>query len=194
MRNQQISPNDRQIRSTYFCSSTVFDSSEVCQKRLEVLVKDGVNWLDIEDKDNDEETNEKMTPWTHRSHLVDNKLLNNNINNFTGDIGKCKDWSISGYKERWLTTINGKEYLKQIPNMSYKSKESTGTPNTLKIPKTKDEKEYSIESLAPEQKAVVLAVMYTIIKFLQNKKRMFRSVQLLWDVEGQESSLLLIPY
>ena len=31
------------------------------KKRLEVLVKDGVNHPDIEDKDNDEETNEIMT-------------------------------------------------------------------------------------------------------------------------------------
>jgi hypothetical protein len=31
------------------------------KKRLEVLVKDGVNHPDIEDKDNDEETNKRMT-------------------------------------------------------------------------------------------------------------------------------------
>jgi hypothetical protein len=61
-----------------------------------------------------------------------------------------------------LTTIDGKEYLKQIVNVYYSSNESTGTHNTLKIPKTKDGKEYSIESMAPEQKTVILAVIHTI--------------------------------
>ncbi len=31
------------------------------KKRLGVLVKDGINHPDIEDEDNDEETNERMT-------------------------------------------------------------------------------------------------------------------------------------
>jgi hypothetical protein len=38
----------------------------------------------------------------------------------------------------------------------------------LKIPKTKDGKEYSIKSMAPEQKYVVLAAVNTIVRFLQN--------------------------
>ncbi len=78
------------------------------KKRLEVLVKDGVNHLDIEDDDNDEETNERMTSWIQGSHLTDNKLLNENMNNITVDIGKNEDWSISDFKERRLTTIDGK--------------------------------------------------------------------------------------
>jgi hypothetical protein len=83
------------------------------KKRLEVLVKDVVNHPDIDDKNNDEETNKRMTAWIHRSHLTDNKLINKNMNNITVDIGKNKDWSISDYKERRLTTIDGKEYLNQ---------------------------------------------------------------------------------
>ncbi len=39
-------------------------------KRLEVLVKEGVNHPDIEDKNNDEETNERITGWLHGSWLV----------------------------------------------------------------------------------------------------------------------------
>jgi hypothetical protein len=58
-------------------------------------VKDGVNHPNIEIKDNDEETNKRMTAWTHRSHLTGKKLLSKNINNITVDIGKNKDWSIS---------------------------------------------------------------------------------------------------
>jgi hypothetical protein len=58
------------------------------EKRLEVLVKDGVNHPDIEDNDNDEETNKRMTEWIQGSHLTDNKLLNENMNNITVDIKK----------------------------------------------------------------------------------------------------------
>jgi hypothetical protein len=60
------------------------------KKRLEVLVKDGVNHLDIEDEDNDEETKKTKTTWIHGSHLTDNKLLNENIKNIMVDIGKIK--------------------------------------------------------------------------------------------------------
>ncbi len=59
-------------------------------KRLEVLVKEGVNHPDIEDKNNDEETNERITGWLHGSHLTDNKLLTNRLNNVTVDTGKPK--------------------------------------------------------------------------------------------------------
>ena len=52
--------------------------------------------------------------------------------------------------------------------MYYNSKDSPDTDNNLKLPKTKDGKDYSIASLAPEQKIVVLAVIDTIVKFLKN--------------------------
>ncbi len=39
--------------------------------RGEVLVKDGVNHPDTDDKENDEETNKQMVAWIHRSHLSD---------------------------------------------------------------------------------------------------------------------------
>jgi hypothetical protein len=68
-------------------------------------------------------------------------LITKNMNNITVDIGKYKDWSGSNYKGRRLTTIDGKEYLNQTAKMYYNSNDSTGTDNTLKIPKTKDGKE-----------------------------------------------------
>ena len=68
-------------------------------KRLEVLVKEGVNHPDIEDKNNDEETNERITGWLHGSHLTNNKLLSDSINNVMVDIGKNKDWSITDYEQ-----------------------------------------------------------------------------------------------
>jgi hypothetical protein len=47
-----------------------------------------------------------MTAWIQGSHLTDNKLLNENMNNIMVDIGINKHWSISDYKERRLTTID----------------------------------------------------------------------------------------
>ncbi len=126
--------------------------------------------MSTNEKQNDDETNERMDAWIHGSHLTDNKLLNDTLNNTTVDIGQQKDWSISDYKEERLTTIDGKEYLNQTAKLYYDSKNSTDTDITLNIPKTKDGKDYTIESLAPEQKNVVLAVMDTIVKFLRNDK------------------------
>jgi hypothetical protein len=60
------------------------------EKRLEVLVIDGVNHPDIEDDDNNEKTNKRMTAWIQGSQLTDNKSLNENMNNITVDIGKIK--------------------------------------------------------------------------------------------------------
>ncbi len=108
-------------------------------------MKDGVNHPDIEDKNNDEETNKRITGWLHGSHLTKNKLLSNSINNVTVDIGKNKDWSITNYEQMHQTTIDGKEYLTQINNMYYNNDKSIGTDNSLKIPKTKMER--SIQSI-----------------------------------------------
>ncbi len=121
-------------------------------QRLEVLVKDGVNHPDIEDKNNYEETNERITGWLHGSHLTDNKLLSDGINNVTVDIGKNKDWSITDYEQMHQTTIDGKDYLTQINNMYYNNDKSIGTDESLNIPMTKNGEEYSISSLASEQK------------------------------------------
>jgi hypothetical protein len=52
------------------------------KKRLKVLVKEGVN------QNNDEDTNERITGWLHWSHLTNNKLLSDSINNVMVDIGK----------------------------------------------------------------------------------------------------------
>ena len=61
--------------------------------RVEVLVKDGVNHPNSDDRQNDNKTNKRMDAWIHGSHLTDNKLLNDTLNNTTVDIGKNKDWS-----------------------------------------------------------------------------------------------------
>jgi len=138
--------------------------------RVEVLVKVGVNHPDTDDRQNDDETNERLSAWIHLSHLTDNKLLNDILNSTRVDIGKQKDWSISDYNEERLTSIDGKEYLNQTAKLYYDSMNSPDTESTLKLPKTKDGKDYSIESMAPEQKIVVLAVIDSIVKFLRNDK------------------------
>jgi hypothetical protein len=121
-------------------------------KRLEVLMKKQVNHPNIGDKNNDEETNERITGWLHGSHLIDNKLLTDSINNVTVDIGKNKDWSINDYEQMRQTTIDEKEYLTQITYMYYNNNKSIGTDKTLKIPITKNGGVYLINSLASEQK------------------------------------------
>ena len=74
------------------------------------------------------------------------------MNNIMVDIGKNKDWSISNYKEERLTAIEGKEYLNQTAKLYYNSNDLVNADNTLKIPKTKDGKEYSIESMHQSKK------------------------------------------
>ena len=77
--------------------------------------------------------------------------------------------------------------------MYYNNNKSIGTDKTLKIPMTKNGEEYSINSLASEQKKVVLAVIDTI-NFFGRKSHTFPSGQLLWVVVEQASPILLIPY
>jgi hypothetical protein len=90
--------------------------------------------------------------FTEVTYLIDNKLLNDTLNKTRVYLGQDKDWLITDYNEECLTTIDGKEYLNQTAKLYYYSTDSANTDNTLKIPKTKDGKEYSIKSMAPEQK------------------------------------------
>ncbi len=78
--------------------------------------------------------------------------------------------------------------------MYYNNNKSIGSDKNLKIPMTKNGEEYSINSLASEQKKVVLAVIDTIIKFSGTKNHTFPSVQLLWVVVEQASPIVLILY
>jgi hypothetical protein len=86
-----------------------------------LLVKEGVNHPDINDDHHDDKTHKRMTAWLHGSHLTDNKLLDDSINDVTVDIGKDKDWSISDY-----STIDGKEYIQQTTNLFYAQGDDSG--------------------------------------------------------------------
>jgi hypothetical protein len=70
-----------------------------CKKKLEILVKQGVNHPDIDEVNLDEETLGKLTDWIHNNHFTDNKLNDDRVNDVTVDIGKNKDWSISDFNE-----------------------------------------------------------------------------------------------
>ncbi len=61
--------------------------------------------------------------------------------------------------------------------MYYNNDKSVGTDKILKIPITKNEEEYSINSLASEQKKMALAVIDTINNFSGTKNHTFPSVQ-----------------
>jgi hypothetical protein len=75
------------------------------QKKLEILVKQGVNHPDIGEENLDKETLRRLTGWIHNNHFTDNKLNDDCVNDVTVDIGQHKDWLINGFKESRSTTI-----------------------------------------------------------------------------------------
>ena len=107
-------------RSPNISTSLVLDSTKIYPKQNQKIrsthERGSEPYSDIEDKNNDKETNERITGWLHGSHLTDNKLLSDSINNVMVYTGKNKDWSITNYKQMRQTTIDGKEYLTQITN------------------------------------------------------------------------------
>ncbi len=64
-------------------------------QKNEILVKEGVNYPDINEENLDEEALERLMGWIYNSHFTDNKLNDKCINVVTVDIGENKDWSIS---------------------------------------------------------------------------------------------------
>ncbi len=57
------------------------------QKKIKILVKQGVNHTDIDDENLNKETLGRLTGWIHNNHFRDNKLNNDRINDMTVDIG-----------------------------------------------------------------------------------------------------------
>jgi hypothetical protein len=93
----------------------VFDRNEICTtKKIEILVKEGVNHPDIDEENLDKEALDRLTGWIHNSHFTGNKLNDKCINDVTVDIGKNKDWSISDYLEDCRITIEGDKNLEAI--------------------------------------------------------------------------------
>ncbi len=96
-------------------------------KKIEILVKEGVNHPDIDEENLDKEALERMTGWIRNSHLTDNKLNDKCINDVTVDIGENKDWSISDYLEERRVTMEGDVYLDAITGEYYNDKKNTNT-------------------------------------------------------------------
>jgi hypothetical protein len=69
------------------------------QKKLGILVKQGVNHPDIDEENLDKETLGRLTGWIHNSHFTDNKLNDDRINDVSVDIGQNKDWLIGNFQE-----------------------------------------------------------------------------------------------
>ncbi len=97
------------------------------QKKIEILVKEGVNYPDIDEENLDEEALDRLTGWIHNSHFTYNKLNDKCINDVTVDIGKNKDWSISDYLEERRVTMEGDVYLDTITGEYYDDKKNTKT-------------------------------------------------------------------
>jgi hypothetical protein len=72
---------------------------------------------------------------------------------------------ISDFKESRSTTIEGKESVEQITKQYYNDSKDH---NTIQIPAQKDESDYTLDALSEQQQAVVLALIDTIVKFLNN--------------------------
>ncbi len=107
----------------------------------------------------------RLTGWIHNNHFTDNKLNDDQVNDVTVDIGQNKDWSISDFKEVRSTTIEGKKYVKEITKQYYNDSKDH---NKIQIPAQKDESDYTLDALSEQQQAVVLALIDTIVKFLDN--------------------------
>ncbi len=93
-------------------------------KKIEILVKEGVNHPDIDEENLDEEALERLMGWIHNSHFTDSKLNDKCINDITVGIGENKDWSISDYLEDQQVTIEGDVYLDAITGEHYNEKKA----------------------------------------------------------------------
>ncbi len=140
-------------------------------KKIEILVKKGVNHPDIDEENLDEEALERLMGWIHNSHFTDNKLNDKCINDVTVDIGENKDWSISDYLEDHQITIEGDVYLDAITGQYYNDKNIHKNKTTIEIPKQKDGSKYSLKNLSKQQQAVAISSIDTIVKFLKNNQK-----------------------
>jgi hypothetical protein len=156
-------------------------------KKIEILVKEGVNHPDIDKENLDEEALERLTGWIHNSHFTNNKLNDKCINDVTVDTGKNKDWSINDYLEDRQITIEGDKYLEAIREQYYDDKNIHKRKRQVEIPKQKDGSIYSLKNLSKQQQPVVIAAIDPIVKFLKNDKTYNHCKQLLWAVEELEN-------
>ena len=134
------------------------------RKKLEILVKQGVNHPDIDEENLAKDTCQRITGWIHNNHFTQNTLNDDTINDVMVDIGQNKDWLMCDFTESRNTTIDGKEYVDHIAKEYYNG----SNDQTIEIPTQKDTNSYTLDALSNQQQAVVLASIDTVAKFLNN--------------------------
>lgn len=138
------------------------------QKKLELLASKGTEQpYNLEDMD--EEDRERYIAHQHASHFSDNKVLNNEINGMTVDIGTDIDWSVSTFNEdRELTVHEDAVWADTIMDIQDEAmrKQALSATNLI-IPRQKDGTIYSVCG-SPEQEEIVYTAIDTITKFLNN--------------------------
>lgn len=137
------------------------------QKKLEITAAKGTEQpFNLEDMD--EEERERYIAHQHASHFSDNKVLNDEINGMTVDIGTNIDWSISKFTEPRKKVEEGMDWAHTVRDLQEEAmQKQASSKGNLVIPRQKDGKKYSVEG-SPQQEEIVYTAVDTIIKFLNN--------------------------
>ena len=137
------------------------------QKKLEMLAAKGTE-QPFNLKDMDEEDRERYIAHQHTSHFSDNKILNNEINGMTVDIGTDIDWMVGTFNDPRSTVEDGKEWAFKTRDCNDEAmRKQAFSVSNLVIPRQKDGNAYSVKG-SPQQEEIVYTAVDTIIKFLTN--------------------------
>lgn len=137
------------------------------QKKLEMLAAKGTEHP-FNLKDMDEEDRERYIAHQHTSHFSDNKILNNEINGMTVDIGTDIDWMVGTFNDPRSTVEDGKEWAFTTRDCNDEAmRKQAFSVSNLVIPRQKDGNTYSVKG-SPQQEEIVYTAVDTIIKFLTN--------------------------
>ena len=137
------------------------------QKKLEMLAAKGTE-QPFNLKDMDEEDRERYIAHQHTSHFSDNKILNNEINGMTVDIGTDIDWMVGTFNDPRSTVEDGKEWAFTTRDCNDEAmRKQAFSVSNLVIPRQKDGNTYSVKG-SPQQEEIVYTAVDTIIKFLTN--------------------------
>ena len=137
------------------------------QKKLEMLAAKGTEHP-FNLKDMDEEDRERYIAHQHTSHFSDNKILNNEINGMTVDIGTDIDWMVGTFNDPRSMVEDGKEWAFTTRDCNDEAmRKQAFSVSNLVIPRQKDGNAYSVKG-SPQQEEIVYTAVDTIIKFLTN--------------------------
>ena len=170
-RDKTIRKFKRMIDKKQLPSSVV--SQYICamkyknQTKLEMLAAKGTE-QPFNLQDMDEEDRERYIAHQHVSHFSDNKVLNNEINGMTVDIGTDIDWTERTFSEDRDILEEGEEWVTTVRECQEEAmQKQASSVNNLVIPTQKDGTPYSVKG-SPQQEEIVYTAVDTIIKFLDN--------------------------